>query len=85
VKISDFIEPGAIEINLKAKTKDEVLEELVDMVVTTGKVKDRDKILTAVIEREKLCSTGFENGVAIPHPRQGHPDVVEELIAGFGR
>jgi len=49
VKISDFIEPDAIEINLKAKTKDEVLEQLVDLVVATGKVKDREKILTAVI------------------------------------
>ncbi len=85
MKISDFIAPDAIEINLKAKNKDEVLEELVDLVVETGKVKDRDKILTAVIEREKLCSTGFENGVAIPHPRQGHPDVVDELVAAFGR
>ncbi|MCP4230149.1 MAG: PTS sugar transporter subunit IIA [bacterium] len=85
MKISDFVDPDAIEVNLKAKTKSEVLEELVESIVATGKVKDSDKILAAVIEREKLCSTGFENGVAIPHPRQGHPDVVEELVAGFGR
>lgn len=85
MKISDFIDPDAIEINLKGKTKDEILEELVDLVVNSGKVNDKEKILTAVIEREKLCSTGFENGVAIPHPRQGHPDVVGELVAAFGR
>lgn len=85
MKITDFVDKDHMELDLKAKTKDQVLNELVDIAVATGRVKDRDEILRAVIERENLCSTGFENGVAIPHPRQGHPDVVENLVAVFGR
>ncbi len=85
MKITDFIARDHLELDLKAKTKDEVLNELVDLAVATGYVADHEKILQAVVERENLCSTGFENGVAIPHPRQGHPEVVERLVAVFGR
>jgi PTS system nitrogen regulatory IIA component len=85
VKITDFVAMDNMELDLKAKNKSQVLEELVNLAVATGYVKDKDEILRAVIERENLCSTGFENGVAIPHPRQGHPDVVENLVAVFGR
>ena len=85
MKITDFVDKDHMELELKAKTKEQVLDELVDIAVATGRVKDSNEILRAVIERENLCSTGFENGVAIPHPRQGHPDVVENLVAVFGR
>jgi len=85
VKISDFVDPTAIKIELEATTKESVLRELVALVAATGKITDELAILKAVRERENLCSTGFENGAAIPHPRQGHPDIVKELVAAFGR
>lgn len=85
MKITDIVNKDHMELDLKAKKKDEVLGELVDLAVATGYVKDKSEILRAVVERENLCSTGFENGVAIPHPRQGHPNVVENLVAVFGR
>jgi len=85
VKISEFVDPRAIKIELEARDKESVLRELVSLVAATGKVTDELAILKAVRERENLCSTGFENGAAIPHPRQGHPDIVKELVAGFGR
>lgn len=85
MKLTDFVSKDVMELSLKSRKKDEVLRELVDLAGRTGYVKDLDEILEAVIARENLCSTGFENGVAIPHPRQGHPDVVERLVAVFGR
>ena len=85
MKISDFVDAKAVKLELEAKDKEGVLRELVALVAETGKVADELAILKAVRERENLCSTGFENGAAIPHPRQGHPEIVKELVAAFGR
>lgn len=85
MKISDFVDPSGIKMEIEAQDKDGVLRELVALAAATGKINDELAILKAVRERENLCSTGFENGAAIPHPRQGHPDVVKELVAVFAR
>jgi fructose-specific phosphotransferase system IIA component len=85
VKISEFVDPAGIKMELTAQNKEGVLRELVSLAAETGKITDELAILKAVRERENLCSTGFENGAAIPHPRQGHPDIVKELVAVFGR
>jgi mannitol/fructose-specific phosphotransferase system IIA component (Ntr-type) len=85
VKISEFVDAKGIKMELGATDKEGVLRELVALAAGTGKITDEIAILKAVRERENLCSTGFENGAAIPHPRQGHPDIVRELVAVFGR
>ncbi len=85
VKISEFVDSKGIKMELTAQDKEGVLRELVSLAAETGKITDELAILKAVRERENLCSTGFENGAAIPHPRQGHPDIVKELVAVFGR
>ena len=38
-----------------------------------------------MLEREEILSTGFENGVAIPHPRNPLPDVLGQSVVAFGR
>ena len=67
--------------DLKGTTKQEVIEELLDILVETGKVKDRATTLEAVMNRENKMSTGMEYGIAIPH---GKTDAVEELVACVG-
>ncbi|MGQ9707088.1 MAG: PTS sugar transporter subunit IIA [bacterium] len=84
MSIINYISEKTIRIGLISRTKDDVLKELVDLVFNSGKIKASEPIYEAVVEREKLCSTGFEHGVAIPHPRQGQPDIVEELVIAFG-
>ena len=85
MKISEFVDASGIKMELEASDKEGVLRELVALAAETGKINDEIAILKAVRERENLCSTGFENGAAIPHPRQGHPDIAKELVAVFGR
>ena len=85
MQVVTFLHPESILMDMKSKTKSEALDELVDAIMRSGKVMDREKIRHAVIEREELYSTGFENGVAIPHPRQGQPAIVKEIVASFGR
>ena len=70
-----------VTLKLKGATKDDILEELVDLLVSSGRIKDRKAALKAVMEREKKMSTGLQNGIAIPH---GKTDTVESLVAALG-
>ena len=70
-----------VTLKLQGATKDDILEELVDLLVSAGRIKDRKAALKAVMEREKKMSTGLQNGIAIPH---GKTDTVESLVAALG-
>jgi fructose-specific phosphotransferase system IIA component len=70
-----------IIMKLKSDSKDGVIEELIDVLVTSGKIKDRKAALKAVVDREKKMSTGLQNGIAIPH---GKTDTIDSLVASIG-
>ena len=70
-----------IRLDLKGATKEAVLAEMVDLLVASGHIRDRDAVLKAVLEREKRMSTGMQNGIAIPH---GKTDSVDCLVAALG-
>jgi PTS system nitrogen regulatory IIA component len=42
-------------------------------------------VLEAVKQRENVMSTGFDNGIAIPHPRNPLPDALSDSVVVFGR
>ena len=68
-------------VDLKADSKQGIIEEMVDRLMAAGKIKDREAVLQAVVEREGKMSTGMQNGVAIPH---GRTDEVKSLVAAIG-
>ena len=68
-------------LDLKGPTKEAILAEMVDLLVASGHIRDRDAVLKAVLEREKRMSTGMQNGIAIPH---GKTDSVDCLVAALG-
>ena len=70
-----------IRLDLKGATKEAILAEMVDLLVASGHIRDRDAVLKAVLEREKRMSTGMQNGIAIPH---GKTDSVDCLVAALG-
>lgn len=71
----------AIEPHLAARTKNSVLKELVALAGETGLLYDGEGLLEAIIQREQLCSTAMEAGIAIPHPRRPlHYAVAEPLL-----
>ncbi len=61
------IDPLAVRI-VRAETKQQILSELADCFATVYSL-DRASVLERVEERERLGSTGFGRGVAIPHAR----------------
>ncbi len=70
-----------VTADLEGTQKQEIIEELLDLIVGTGKVKNREAALDAIMNRENKMSTGMENGIAIPH---GKTDAVDELVACVG-
>ncbi len=66
--LSDLIAPQAVIPVLKAKSKKLVLEDLAMRAAKLEKVPGRD-LFEALLQRERLGSTGVGRGIAIPHCR----------------
>lgn len=81
VKITDYLSENLIMLNMKAKTKDEALKELSELIEQSGKIKEKNMIYKALLEREGLGSTGIGKGVAIPHAKT---EAAESLVIAFG-
>ena len=80
MRISDILTEGLIVTGLEGDSKDDIIEKMVDLVGTSPKVLDIDKVRKAIFERERIMSTGVGNGFAIPH---GKTDAVSDIVAGF--
>lgn len=60
---------------LEATKRDEALKILVNALWRNGKLLHERSFLNAVLEREKIVSTGIGMGVAIPHAKlKGYED-----------
>ena len=77
----DILSADSTLIDLKGETKKDIIAELIDTLAVGDAISDRDKVLQAVLEREKIMSTGIGDGIAIPH---GKSDAVERLVAALG-
>lgn len=78
MNLKKVLTEDSVKIGLSGTTKDEIIEELVDIIVANDGGLNRDAILKAVLERESQMSTGMKNGIAIPH---GKTDAVSDLHA----
>lgn len=85
LKIVDLMKRELISVNLQATSKDEVLGELVEIANRSGHLRSKRILLSALEEREKLCSTATEEGVALPHPRFTPSGLVDRPLVVFGR
>ena len=77
----EILSPEAIVVNLQGETKEEIIAELSKLVAKNCQIANSDDIFQAVIEREKIMSTGIGDGIAIPH---GKSDSVDKLVAALG-
>lgn len=71
-----------IKLNMTARTKEEVIEELTDLLIQDGAVTNKEDFIRDVWLREELGSTGFENHIAIPH---GKSSGVSRIALAIGR
>jgi PTS system nitrogen regulatory IIA component len=82
MKLSEILEEDNIILDLKAKDKNGVLEELAEVVTNHEPSLDTGSLIRVLLERERLGSTGIGDGVAIPH---GKFRGVTHPIISFGR
>ena len=81
MKVLEFLDPSSICLDLKSSTKKEEISELCQALYSSGKIKDVELVLNAMMEREKLGSTGIGQGVAIPH---GKSEAAPTLVGAIG-
>jgi len=79
MRIADILKPDAVLYNVKAQSKKQLLTELATLAAKkTG--LDATVVLDALIERERLGTTGIGFGVALPHTRM---DKLKKIFCGF--
>ena len=77
----DIISLDSTIVGLESDSKEAIIEELVGCLQIGTAITDREKVLQAVLDREKIMSTGIGDGIAIPH---GKSDAVTSLAAALG-
>lgn len=82
MKVLDLLSKNFIIADLKGQSKEEVINELIDLFKEDPRVIDLEKVRDAVLEREKIMSTGVGKGFAIPH---GKTNAVNDILAAFGK
>ena len=68
VDVASYMDPRLVT-HLDSTSREEAIKILVDKLDETGKLLDKSKFHQAILEREKLVSTGIGMGVALPHAK----------------
>ena len=67
MKITDLLSTSAIKLNGVAHSKEEVINQMVDLMASNGNIINKEEYKRVVMEREKEGTTGIGEGIAIPH------------------
>lgn len=79
--LTQILKPDCIKVPLEGKDKEEIIEELVEVLAQNNQISNKEVVLDAVITREMTRSTGIGSGIAIPH---GKCKDVNELVMSIG-
>ena len=82
--LGDILGPEQIIPGMNAGNRWEAIDELINNLVTTGKIKreNLDAISSVVKKRESSMSTGIGFGIGIPH---ASTDLIYEVVGALGR
>ncbi|MDR0761323.1 MAG: PTS sugar transporter subunit IIA [Treponema sp.] len=81
MNLKTVLTKNTINLHLKGSTKEEIINELLDVLVSANKIQDRVAAYQAVMDREQKMSTGMKHGIAIPH---GKSAAIHDLVACIG-
>ena len=82
MRLSEILKEESIILDVKARDKRGVIEELAEAIVSRETSLDKSALVKGLLERERLGSTGIGEGIAIPH---GKFYGVSQLTISFGR
>ena len=69
MRITELLNKDAMDLNATPKSKAEAIALLVDLMVRSGNILDKEEYKKCVLKRETIGSTGIGEGVAIPHAK----------------
>ncbi|TSB45243.1 PTS fructose transporter subunit IIABC [Alkalicoccobacillus porphyridii] len=82
MKISDLLKKDTMILDLRATTKEAVIDELIDKLNRAGRLTDKAAYKEAILAREAQSTTGLGDGIAIPHAKTS---AVRTPSISFGR
>ncbi len=84
VSLAELLPPEAVAVPLSARTKNSVINAMVELAAATGRLWDPQAMAEAVKKREELHPTTLGNGVALLHPRRPMPKILAEPTLALG-
>ncbi|HWX14581.1 MAG TPA: PTS sugar transporter subunit IIA [Methylocella sp.] len=82
--LNQLITPEAVVSSLKVNTKKHALQELSDRAGSISGLPPRE-IFDALLQRERLGSTGIGEGIAIPHGKLSQAQAIFGIFARLAR
>jgi len=82
MNISPHLKKERILLDLKSKTKEETIKEILEVMKNQKEITNFEGFLNDVIEREKIHTTGIGDGIALPHARSKN---VKDFFLIFAR
>jgi len=79
MRLTDVLEKDLIKIPLTGNDRDHSIKELIHILNEKKSIQNEDSVFQAVLDREKIMTTGVGNGIAIPHCK--HKDSPEFVVA----
>lgn len=67
MRLTEILQLGCIKVGLEAKTKQDAIYELVDLLAAAEGIEDVQELRQAVWKREQTRTTGIGHRIAIPH------------------
>jgi nitrogen PTS system EIIA component len=84
--LSQILRHGGVDLQVRSEQREQVFQELIGLVPYLNRRPDaKETLLRALLEREKLCSTGLGDGVALPHTRNSISGLADYPVLVFGR
>ena len=82
MQLVDVLKENMIFLNFEANNKEEAIEKFINSLEKTGTIKEPNALKDALLEREKLGTTGIGQGIAMPHARSS---AIKDLTVAFFR
>ncbi len=82
MKLREIVVEDAIIPSLKADKREDAVREMIQALVDAGTLasEEQDEFTKAVMSRERKGSTGFGNGVAVPHVKSAKIDKITVAV-----
>ena len=81
MNITEVLSENHILVKIRAGSKEDVLNKMIDTLGDSPLVKDLEAVRRVVFEREKIMSTGIGKGFALPHGKSNAVDATMAVLA----